>query len=138
MTGIYPACKGRGVVKDMMESFAFEGNRFLYFALRALPILLLFFIPLINFAAPFIWMLFGAWSLSSEYMAYPLQAQGIRFDEQRTFMQQRRFDMLLFGGWVMLGLAIPVLNILIPPAAVIGATLYVCGGESTEARNGSR
>jgi CysZ protein len=32
---------------------------------------------------------------------------------------------LSFGGVTMLGLTLPVLNIIIAPAAVIGATLYL-------------
>jgi CysZ protein len=53
-----------------------------------------------------------------------LEARGILFSEQRDMIGKRRVETLAFGGAVMLGLAIPVLNVLIPPAAVIGATLY--------------
>jgi len=37
---------------------------------------------------------------------------------------------LSFGGAAMVGLAMPGLNILIPPAAVIGATLYLAEADS--------
>lgn len=113
--------------KDLAKSFASEGNRMLYFALRAIPLLVLFLIPGVNLIAPFLWLLFGAWSLSLEYLSYPLEARGLLFGEQREIAKKRRIETLAFGGAVMLGLAIPVLNILIPPAAVIGATLYLAG-----------
>ena len=115
---------GSGSASGMMASFWSETRRLAYFGVRALPILILFLIPVANFLAPFLWMLFGAWSLSLEYMAYPLEAQGLLFTQQRAVVRQRRLDALAFGGGVMLGLAIPVFNILVPPAAVIGATLY--------------
>ena len=80
-----------------------------------------------GFLPGFLWLLFGAWSLSLEYMAYPLESQGIRFPQQRELAGARRMETLGFGIAVLLGLSIPVLNILIPPAAVVGATLYVAG-----------
>jgi len=105
--------------------FASELRRMAYFALRAIPLLLLSIIPGLNVIAPFLWLLFGAWSLSLEYFSYPLEAQGLRFDRQRELAAAHRLEAMGFGGAVMLGLGIPVFNILIPPAAVIGATLYV-------------
>ncbi|WP_045224246.1 sulfate transporter CysZ [Methyloterricola oryzae] len=118
-----------GSEHSALASLFSESRRLGYFALRALPLLALFLIPLINVIAPFLWMLFGAWSLSLDYMAYPLEARGLLFKEQRDVVRKRRLDMLAFGGAVMLGLAIPLLNIFIPPAAVIGATLYILEAE---------
>ena len=108
----------------LTESLVSESNRMIYFILRALPMLGLFLIPGVNLVAPFLWMLFGAWSLALEYMSYPLEIRGLLFGEQRELIKKRRIEALAFGGAVMFGLAIPILNILIPPAAVIGATLY--------------
>lgn len=118
-----------GVEHGALASLISEARRLGYFALRALPLLALFLIPLINVIAPFLWMLFGAWSLSLDYMAYPLEARGLLFREQRAVVRKRRLEMLAFGGAVMLGLAIPLLNMFIPPAAVIGATLYILEAE---------
>ncbi len=114
-----------GLMNALAADLASETRRMGYFALRALPLLLLSVIPGVNVAAPFLWLLFGVWSLSLEYLAYPLDALGLRFDRQRELARSRRLETLGFGGAVMLGLSVPVLNILIPPAAVIGATLYV-------------
>ena len=113
-----------GLVRDVAQSLVTETQRLGYMALRALPILLMFPIPGINLLATALWMVFGAWSLSLEYFSYPLENHGLKFSQQREFLTGRRLEILGFGGAVMLGLAVPVLNILIPPAAVIGATLY--------------
>lgn len=96
-----------------------------YFALRSLPILLLFLIPVVNLAAPFAWALFGAWAMALEYLAYPLENQGLLFSEQKQWLKSIRLGALGFGGATMLGLTVPILNLVIAPAAVIGATLYV-------------
>ncbi len=120
-----PPGEDLGFMAAMTADLASEARRMGYFALRALPLLVLSIIPGINFLAPFLWLWFGAWSLSLEYLAYPLEAQGLRFDQQRELASAHRLETLAFGGVILLGLSIPVLNILIPPAAVVGATLYV-------------
>ncbi|MDD5035940.1 MAG: sulfate transporter CysZ [Methylococcaceae bacterium] len=112
---------------ELAAGFGSELRRMGYFAWRALPLIILSLIPGLNIVAAFLWVLFGAWSLSLEYLAYPLEAQGMLFPQQRELAKSRRLETLAFGGAVMLGLSIPLVNILIPPAAVIGATLYLAG-----------
>jgi len=82
-------------------------------------------IPGINLIAPLLWALFSAWSMSLEYMAYPLENAGILFIEQKQLLKSIRWGALSFGGMAVLGLSIPIINIIIAPAAVIAATLYV-------------
>jgi CysZ protein len=101
-----------------------ELRRMGYLGSRALPLLILSIIPGINLLAPFLWALFGAWGMALEYLAYPLENEGILFSEQKNLVKSVRLGALSFGGLAVLGLTIPVLNIIIAPAAVIGATLY--------------
>ncbi len=102
-----------------------EIKRLGYLLTRMLPLLILFVIPGVNFIAPFIWALFGAWSMSMEFMAYPLENQGLLFKEQKLLLKSVRLASMSFGGVTVLGLSIPVFNLLVSPAAVIGATVYV-------------
>ena len=95
-----------------------------YLLSRALPLLVLSFIPGINVLAPFLWALFGAWGMALEYMAYPLENAGVLFSEQKQLVKSIRIGALSFGGVAVMGLTIPLLNIIIAPAAVIGATIY--------------
>jgi CysZ protein len=95
-----------------------------YLLSRALPLLILSFIPGINVLAPFLWALFGAWGMALEYMAYPLENEGVLFSEQKQLVKSIRLGALSFGGIAAMGLTIPVLNIIVAPAAVIGATIY--------------
>ena len=95
-----------------------------YLLSRALPLLVLSFIPGVNVLAPFLWALFGAWGMALEYMAYPLENAGVLFSEQKQLVKSIRIGALSFGGVAVMGLTIPVVNIIIGPVAVIGATLY--------------
>jgi len=88
-------------------------------------LLILSIIPGINVVAPFLWALFGAWGMALEYMAYPLENEGVLFAEQKQLVKSVRLGALSFGGVAVLGLTIPVLNIIVAPAAVIGATIYL-------------
>jgi len=101
-----------------------ELNRIFYLLSRMLPLLLLFVIPVVNLIAPVLWVLFSAWGIALEYMAYPLENKGLLFAEQRRQLQQNRLATLTFGGLVLFGLSIPVINLLLAPAAVIAATIF--------------
>jgi CysZ protein len=102
-----------------------ESKRLIYILRLAIPLLVLSFIPGINLIAPLLWALFSAWSMSLEYMAYPLENAGILFIEQKKLIKSIRWGALSFGGIAVLGLSIPIINIIIAPAAVIAATIYV-------------
>lgn len=108
-----------------MKAIWAEGKRVLYILTRSLPLLLLFLIPGLNLIAPILWALFGAWCMALEYLSYPLENQGLVFTEQRDALRQARLGSISLGGLTMLGLTLPILNVLIPPAAVIAATAYV-------------
>lgn len=103
-----------------------ECQKFIYFATRAIPLLILFIIPMINVAAPFIWFLFTAWMLTIEYGDYPMGNHDIAFKEQRDKFADNRLLAYGFGAGVMLLTMIPVVNFIAMPVAVAGATrLYV-------------
>lgn len=111
--------------KALTGGMATELKRLGFFLARAVPLLVLFAIPGVNVVAPFLWLAFNAWFLGMEYLAYPLEARGVEFDEQRQRAKAMRIGLLSFGGTAMLGLAVPGLNVLVAPAAVAGAALYV-------------
>ncbi len=99
-----------------------ELRKLLYFAKWAIPLLLLFVIPGVNLIAPLLWALFSAWMLAVEYGDYPMGNHGLRGKEQRQRLAERRLLSLGFGGVTLLATLIPVLNFLVMPAAVAGAT----------------
>ncbi len=109
------------------QVFLSEFKRFNYLMVRMLPLLILFIIPGVNLVAPFLWLLFGAWGMGLEYLAYPLENNGLLFIDQRNIARRRRIGVLSFGGITVFGLSIPVLHLVVAPVAVIAATAYVYG-----------
>jgi CysZ protein len=94
------------------------------YSLRYLiPLGIISLIPIINFISPFLWLLWGAWLMSLQYLAYPFENHGILAPAQRAYLAQRRGLSLGFGGGVLLVSLLPIVNFLAMPAAVAGATL---------------
>ena len=112
----------RALIKDIVPSLWSEVQKLGYFALRALPLLLLFVIPGINLAAPILWAVFSAWMLALEYADYPLGNHGMKFRDQRPRLRERRLLSLGFGLAVLGLMLIPIVNFVAMPAAVAGAT----------------
>ena len=94
----------------------------MYFALRAVPLLILFLIPGLNLLAPLLWLAFSAWFLALEYADFPMANHGLGFKEQHRRLKQQRLTSLGFGAGATLLTLIPVLNFVAVPAAVAGAT----------------
>lgn len=114
----------RGVVHEIVASFGAEVRKLLYLALWALPLLLLFLIPVVNLLAPPLWLAFGAWMMALEYVDCPLGNHGVVFGRGRRLIAQRRWVAFGFGGTVMIFTAIPILNMIAMPVAVCGATAF--------------
>jgi len=99
-----------------------ELRKLLYFVLWTVPFLLLFVVPLVQIAAPFLWLVFSAWMLAVEYADYPASNQNLPFAELRVRLRRRKFMSLGFGTATMVTTLIPIVNFLVMPAAVAGAT----------------
>jgi CysZ protein len=110
------------VIRDIPPSLYSELRKLIYFVVRAVPLGVLFLIPPVNLAAPFLWALFSAWMLAIEYADYPMANHRLHFAEQRQRLRGRRLLSLGFGGASLLMTLIPVVNFLAMPASVAGAT----------------
>ena len=116
----------RSLLQEVLQAFKSELQKLIYFALRAIPLLLLFVIPIINVSAPLFWLLFSAWMLALEYMDYPMSNHGQLFKQQREKLFASKQLTFGFGLGVMILTLIPVINFLAMPVAVAGATkMYV-------------
>jgi len=113
-------------IKESPKSILSELKKIGYFLVRAIPLLILFLIPVLNLIAPFLWIAFSASLLSKEYLDYPMANHGHSFDKQRKLLKSHRVSSLSFGGSVMFLTMIPVVNFIVMPLAVAGATaLYL-------------
>ncbi|MBW9259841.1 MAG: sulfate transporter CysZ [Candidatus Thiodiazotropha sp. (ex. Lucinisca nassula)] len=112
------------IMKEVLPSILSELRKLFYFLLRAIPLLLLFLIPVINLAAPFLWLLFSAWFLALEYGDYPMANHKLPFKEQHHRLKRVRMTSLAFGGGLTAMMMVPLLNFLAMPAGVAGATVF--------------
>lgn len=110
------------MLRDLWKTMGSELRKLGYIAVRAVPILILMLIPGVNVIASILWIIFSAWMLAVTYVDYPMGNHGISFPEQRGLLAKRRMIGLGFGGSVMAALAVPILNFLVIPSAVAGAT----------------
>ncbi len=117
----------RQLLRDILPSIMSELRKLLYFTLRALPLLLLLLVPLVNVAASVLWILFSAWMMTVQYMDYPMANHQLFFKDQRARLRKRPLLAWSFGGLVMLCTLVPVINFIIMPAAVAGATAIWVG-----------
>ena len=116
----------RALLLQINMALASEFRKFIYFMVRAIPLLVLFVIPLVQVAAPFLWLLFGAWMLALEYLDFPMGNHGFLFAEQKHRLRQQRALVSGFGLGVFVVTMIPVVNFLVIPAAVCAATRLYC------------
>ncbi len=107
---------------EMIKALKSESKKLLYFVIRAIPLLLLFIIPVAQIAAPFLWLLFGSWMLALEYIDYPMGNHGIIFPEQRKIMINNKRQTFGLGLGIMLLTFMPVINFIAMPVAVAGST----------------
>ena len=110
------------MLAELVPTLIDELRKLLYLLAWTIPFLILFLIPGINIIAPFAWFFFSAWMLVLEYADYPMGNHGLRADEQKLCLRKKRLMSLGFGGTVTLATMTPVLNFLVMPAAVAGAT----------------
>lgn len=138
VTGEAPE-SGLSLAREMADGLFGELRRLRYYlgraVLLALVSLALLFIPLANMAIAPLWFIFGAFMLSFEYLDQPMANRGLRFDAKIVQLRARRWRHLGFGSLVTLVTAIPLANLVVMPAAVVGATLLYLDSQAAEPFN---
>lgn len=104
-----------------------------YFLPRAVALLILTFVPVINLVAIPLWLLFGVWMMAIQYIDYPADNNKMSWQDMLAWLREKRWQSLGFGGSVYVALLIPFANILVMPAAVAGATLFWVRERQTQA-----
>lgn len=111
------------LMKDVLPSIMSELRKLLYFALRAVPLLLMLLIPGVNIVASVLWLMFSAWMLTVQYMDFPMANHHLFFKQQRARLRKRPLLAWSFGGLGLLMTMTPILNFLVMPVSVAGATV---------------
>jgi CysZ protein len=124
LTGRSPGVEGglRRMASEFLTSILSEVRKLVYFACWSAPLLLVFLIPPLNLAAPFLWIGFNAWMLALEYTDFPMGNHHIDFRERRARLRERRLLTTGFGCAALVLIAIPFLNFMAMPVSVAAAT----------------
>lgn len=114
------------VLKAIGPAMISELKKILYYLIISSPFLILFFVTLIfpplNLIVSVSWLLVTAWILTVQYCDYPFDNHDIDFAQLRQQLGKKRFMTFGFGGATMLMMAVPIINFLVMPTAVAGAT----------------
>jgi len=110
------------LLKSIPRTLGAEIRKLIYLALMLAGIGILHLIPLVNIVAPFLLMAFGAWMFAIEYWDYPMGNHGAVFGNVRQFARTKKPSAFGFGSVVALVSTVPILNFIVMPVAVAGAT----------------
>ena len=108
--------------ETIKKSIGSEIGKLFYLVKWSILIMIISFVPVINFAAPFLWLVFGAWMLALEYIDYPMSNHGHYFKEINQLAAAKKSLALGFGTGSFILTSIPVINFMAMPASVAGAT----------------
>jgi CysZ protein len=111
------------IIKDLPRILTRELQKIAYFLPRMLLCAVIFFIPVIGQTiAPFIWFVFAGWMMAIQYSDYPFDNHKVPFKTMRKILSQRLGKNLTFGMLVSFFTTVPLINFIIMPIAVCGAT----------------
>lgn len=125
LRGTAPPDEGwKAVLAVIPRTIARELSKLAYYLPRFLLLLVITMIPVVNIIAPFLWLLFGAWMMAIQYCDYPMDNNKISFRQMLGLLKGQNLSSLGFGGLVQLLMLIPLVNLILMPVAVIGATIF--------------
>lgn len=111
------------MMRDVPRILRREWHKLAYYLPRALALLLLHLIPAFGqTVAPVLWFLFGAWMMAIQYSDYPFDNHKVPFVTMRSALARHKIENMQFGAMVYICTVIPLLNLVILPVAVCGAT----------------
>jgi len=108
------------VFKDIPRTLGREWQKLTYYLPRALGFfLIMWFLPVIG---QIIWFLFVAWMMAIQYKDYPFDNHKIPFKVMKVALKQERGLSYSFGITVAIFSMIPIINLIVMPVAICGAT----------------
>ncbi|RLV58836.1 sulfate transporter CysZ [Parashewanella curva] len=111
------------LLKDLPRILGREWQKLKYYLPRALLVLLLFFVPVLGQTVfPFVWFAFSAWMMAIQYCDYPFDNHKVKFDDMKFALKNTKGSSFSFGATVALVSMIPIVNFIVMPVAICGAT----------------
>ena len=114
---------GIDLIKDLPRILGREWIKLKYYLPRAIVFLLLFLVPFVGQTiAPVLWFLFSAWMMAIQYCDYPFDNHKVPFNDMKFALNQTKGTSFSFGAAVTLFSMIPIVNFVVMPVAICGAT----------------
>jgi len=108
------------IVKDIPRTLSRELQKLTYYLPRAIGFfILLWILPVVG---QIIWFLFVAWMMAVQYKDYPFDNHKIPFSIMKRAIQERKGLSYGFGASVTLFSMLPIINLVVMPVAICGAT----------------
>ncbi len=128
-----------GLIKDLPRIFKRELQKLAYFLPRMFLCGILFFIPAFGqIVAPFIWFVFAGWMMAVQYADFPFDNHKIPFKTMKSALSKRLGKNLSFGMVISFFTTVPIVNFIIMPVAVCGATAFWVDVYKEELINGNK
>jgi CysZ protein len=108
------------LIKDVPRMLGRELTKLVYYLPKAIGFLLL--LLLVPVFGQIMWFLFSSWMFAVQYIDYPFDNHKVPFDEARQHLKQKQGLSYGFGVAVLLFSMIPIVNLIVMPVAVCGAT----------------
>lgn len=108
------------IIKDIPRTLSREWCKFRYYLPRAIGFFLLYWI--IPVVGQIVWFLFLAWMMAVQYKDYPFDNHKINFDVMKRELQERKGLSYSFGITTALFSMLPIVNLVVMPVAICGAT----------------
>ena len=108
------------IVKDIPRTLSREWTKLVYYVPRAIGFFIIMWIlPVIG---QIIWFIFVAWMMAIQYKDYPFDNHKISFFDMKKTLKEHQKLSYSFGITVTLFAMIPIINLIIMPVAICGAT----------------
>ena len=108
------------IVKDVPRTLSREWQKLRYYVPRAIGFfIIMWLLPVIG---QIIWFLFVAWMMAIQYKDYPFDNHKISFTQMKKMLKENQGVSYSFGVTVALFSMIPVVNLVVMPVAICGAT----------------
>lgn len=112
------------IMKDVPRMLNREWQKLWYSLPKFVGLFLLSFIPVIGQTIiPVLTFLFTFWMMAIQYCDYPFDNHKISFGIMKNALGERRIQSLTFGALITLYTALPIVNLVVIPVAVCGATI---------------
>jgi len=115
-----PSGNAFDIIKDIPRTLSREWCKLTYYVPRAIGFfLIMWFLPLIG---QVIWFLFVAWMMAIQYKDYPFDNHKIPFNQMKAELNDHKGLSYSFGITVAIFSMIPLVNLIVMPVAICGAT----------------